>query len=307
MSRPRNCTPRRPAPRQPLVIPLRAMRLLAVGLLAVGWLGSLACGPSSRSPRSALTVFAAASLRDVGSELADTFLATHGSEERVEITFNFAGSNTLAQQIAAAPGADIFLSADGHWVDFLIEAGRIVPGSRRPIYSNQLVLIVHEKADLPLRRPEDLARLPFRFLALADPEGVPAGRYARAALEAIPWQGGTLWENVSPRVAPTLDVRGALGLVESDPEIAGIVYATDAATSEKVRIAYTFPASTSPSSGAEPITYWAVAVEGSPNPEEARRFLAFLASPEALEIGARHGFLPPPEGAPDGSHPGESG
>ena len=241
------------------------------------------CGASS-APGGGPVVFAAASLSDVAAELARAF----ERRESVAVELNLAGSNTLAQQIMAAPGADVFLSADLQWVEVLERAGRVVAGSRRELLTNRLVLIAANEAEIRVGRPEELAGAEFRFLALADPEGVPAGRYAKGALKQIPFGGGTLWRAVAARVAPTLDVRAALALVESDPEILGIVYKTDAWRSERVRVLYEFPAR-----GAARVSYYGALVEGGARPVRARRFLAFMAGPEGRRITERHGFGAP--------------
>ncbi len=249
----------------------------------------LACRGDGSKPQ--LLVFAAASLRDVAADLGADVERRHP----VEVVYNFAGSNTLAQQIRAAPGADVFLSADEHWIDVLEQAGRTVAGTRRVFLSNRLVLVARRDSPLEIDDPRDLARSvtpeggkrnTVRFLAVADPEAVPAGRYARAALERLDADGADLWRALAPKVVPALDVRAALALVESDPEIAGIVYRTDAMTSEKVRVLHVFPA------GDDPIRYGAVLVAGGASPETARRFLDFLAGPQARAIAERHGFEP---------------
>ena len=265
---------------------MRISRRLLLAILAVGL---AACG-GPRSGEAPLVVFAAASLRDVAADVAVEFERRNVPlaslrEDPVDVVYNFAGSTTLAQQIRAAPGADVFLSADERWVDDLDQAGRTVPGSRRSFLSNRLVVIAHRDADFEIDDPRDLDSLEFRFLALADPDAVPAGRYARAALEHVSWEGGDLWTRVAGRLAPALDVRAALALVESDLEILGIVYRTDAMTSEKVKVLHELP----PLDDA-PILYSAVLVADGDNPELGRRYLDFLTSPTAREIAERRGF-----------------
>ncbi len=252
------------------------MMVLACGVLS-------ACGGVSEHGQPKLSVFAAASLRDVAIELGTAFERHH----EVEVVFNFAGSNTLAQQIQAAPLADVFLSADRHWVAKLDDAGRTVPETQRELFGNRLVLIARHDAPVQPSHPEELASAGYRFLALADPEAVPAGRYARAALEDLSSNGTDVWAAVAGRVAPALDARAALALVESDPEILGIVYRTDALTSEKVRVLVEIP-------GVEdqPIAYWATQIANSQRPELGRLFLDFLTGPAAAEIVERHGFVP---------------
>lgn len=240
-------------------------------------------GPDGENP--VVVAFAAASLRDVAVDLAAELERRQG----IETVFNFAGSNTLALQIDAATGADVFLSADEKWVDALERSGRLVPGSRRSLMANRLVLIAHRDAVIDVAAPSDLIDADFRFLAIAEPDAVPAGRYARAHLERLTVAGDSLWLGLSGRIAPTLDVRAALALVESDPEVLGIVYQTDALTSARVRTVYTFPALE-----AAPITYWGALVEGGDAGEAGARFLDFLSGPEAAAIIERHGFLPIP-------------
>lgn len=222
-----------------------------------------------------MTVFAAASLGDVVDDLVDGFGA-----DGWEVTVNVAGSNTLAQQIHAADGADIFLSADVRWVDWLESRGRTVPAMRRNFASNRLVVVARADAPYTMESLDDLPRLDIDRLALADPEAVPAGRYARAHLEQ-----SSLYGRLVDQVVPTLDVRAALGLVESDPRIVGIVYETDAVGSDKVQILHTLE----PLPGI-PIEYCAVMLDGAENPSGAALFLDFLVSPEASAIFERHGF-----------------
>lgn len=284
---------------------MRIRYLLLSAFLAAGL---VACRGAD-SEKTELLVYAAASLRDVAADLAAEFERRHP----VEVIYNFAGSNTLAQQIRAAPGADVFLSADEIWVDALVQAGRTVEGTRRTFLGNSLVLVVHRDSRLEIEDPRDLATAVaavdgpdndesgdgIRFLALADPEAVPAGRYARAALERMllptrpPAASASLWARLADKVAPTLDVRAALALVESDPAIAGIIYKTDAMTSDRVRVLFEIPTDDTP------IRYGAALIAGGEAPEMGRRFLEFLARPKALEIAEQHGFSasePPEQG-----------
>ncbi len=252
--------------------------LLSLALFAPG------CGERhDGSGDQPLVVFAAASLRDFATESAALFKQRHGGE----VVFNFAGSNTLAQQILATPRADVFLSADRHWVDFLDQAGLTLPETRQPVLANSLVVIAHRDSKIAIETAGDLARNHYRFLALGDPQGVPAGRYARGTLERIPVDGQSLWAAVADRVAPALDVRAALALVETDPEILGIVYKTDALTSSRVRLLYPFPTLED-----LPITYWAIRMAGGDRPDLGRLYLDHLTTPEAQEIAERHGFTP---------------
>ncbi len=258
----------------------RSVALSLVALLA-------ACGgaPAAAPAAPAVEVYAAASLREVALELGAAF----GRRQGAAPVFNFAGSNTLAQQILAAPRADVFLSADAAWMTALVEAGRVDPATVRPFLGNRLVLVARRGSAVAAGDPWVLAGDGYRHLALADPGAVPAGRYARAYLEALEGEGGSLWRRVEARVVPALDVRAALALVESDPEILGIVYRTDAATSAGVRLLYEFPPRAD-----HPVQYWSAVVRHGPGRSQGRRFVEFLESPEAVEIARRHGFIVAP-------------
>lgn len=256
-------------------------------------LATTACGGVAVPGEEPLLVFAAASLRELVDEASDRFEAREG----VKVARNFAGSNTLAQQILAAPRADVYISADLRWVDELEAAGRTVAGSRRNLFSNRLVVVAHHDSPFEIRHLADLARMPFRHLAIADPRAVPAGRYARAHLERVTLgegtlgegtlSEGTLWDAVESRVAPALDVRAALALAESDREILAIVYRTDVRTSEKARVLFELPAIAE-----VPITYCAVLVAGGLNSAAGSRFLEFLSGEESRLFAEKHGFLP---------------
>ena len=255
-----------------------ALAVLTLSLLSAG------CGDSGPSgpERPSVVVFAAASLRDVVRDIGVRFAET----QQVDLVYNFAGSNTLAQQLRAAPVADVFLSANPDWVEVLDRAQVILPESRRNFLSNRLVLISRRDAEFRLSAPGLLPSLAFSFLAIADPEAVPAGRYARAFLQAVETADRSVWEAVKDRIVPTADVRAALGLVESDPHIIGVVYRTDAASSDRVRVVYELPPSLH-----QPIVYCAVALKDRPQPELAARFLDFLRSPAAVAIYNTHGFV----------------
>ena len=226
-----------------------------------------------------ITVFAAASLTDALGDVAQAW-AKRGHPP---IRTSYAASSTLARQIEQGADANIFASADEQWMDYLAGRGLIVPGTRRDLLSNQLVLIVPANApkQVSIGSGLDLAALlgPAGRLAMGDPAHVPAGLYAKQALEKLGW-----WEAVAPRLARTDDVRGALLLVERGEAPAGIVYKTDAMISKAVMIAGVFP----PGSH-DPIAYPFAMIRGHETPE-ARSLLDFLSGPEAKAIFAKRGF-----------------
>lgn len=239
-------------------------------------------GASQESDRE-LLVFAAASLQDVLVEVGESFEAASG----VRLVFNFAGSNVLAQQIRATGGADVFLSADTEWLDWLESAGRLIAGSRRELLSNQLVVVASSRSSFELDSLADLASLDFEHLSMADPDAVPAGRYARACLEQQQAGGRSLWQRVSGRVVPSPNVRAALALVEAQPASLGIVYRTDALRSSRVRVLLAVDGGFEP-----PIRYGIARLsDASSSIEHAEALLAFLGSESARILFERHGFI----------------
>jgi molybdate transport system substrate-binding protein len=222
-----------------------------------------------------LLVFAAASLTDALRELAVGWRQA-GHEG---IAFSFGASNDLARQIEAGAPADVFFSADVGRVAELEKAGMVKAGTSRTALSNTLVVVVPAAAPATIREPRDLKTV--RRLALANPDGVPAGMYARKWLEV---QG--LWNVLAPRVVPALDVRATLAAVEAEQADAGIVYATDAIISKKVRVAVRVPREQGP-----PIAYALAPIASSKNAAEARALVAFLTSAAARPVYERFGFL----------------
>jgi len=235
------------------------------------------CGRSSQDQATPeIVVFAAASTTDVMTEIARDFEAGRG----VHLRLSFAGSSTLAKQIDAGAPAEVFLSANPKWMDYLDERGRLQPGSRRDLLANRIVLIAPRGKSFPVRmeRGFDLAAAFSGRLALGDPTHVPAGEYAKAALQHMGW-----WDALADRFAPGADVRAALRYVELNEAAAGVVYATDAAASDRVEVLATFPDDSHP-----PIRYpVALCKEHSP---QAQALYEFLQTPEAAAVFQKYGF-----------------
>jgi molybdate transport system substrate-binding protein len=245
-------------------------RAIAVLLLIGPWVG----GSPVRAEES-VTVFAAASTKDVIDGIATLYTkVTHQ-----HVVASFGSSSELARQIENGAPAAIFLSADSKWMDYLAERHLIVATSRRDLLANELVLIAPART----ARPTSLNDLPGALasgrLAMGDPDSVPAGRYGKAALESL-----RLWNEVETSIVRTRDVRACLTLVERGEVVAGIVYATDALVSPKVRVVASFPAASHP-----PIVYPAALVAGQ-DFSGARAFYRFLFGPEAREIFLGAGF-----------------
>lgn len=221
-------------------------------------------------------VLAAASLEEAMTSAADAW-ARRGHSRPV---VSFAASSVLARQAEAGGAADLFVSADEQWMDYLARRGLLAPGTRADLVGNRLVVIAPAASHARVT-VRTLARLAAGPLAMADPSSAPAGKYGKAALQRM-----GAWEMVAPHVVSGDSVRAALALVERGAAPFGIVYATDARASAKVRVAGVFPASSHP-----PIVYPLARLKASNNPE-AEGFRRFLLSSEGKAIFARFGFSP---------------
>jgi molybdate transport system substrate-binding protein len=230
--------------------------------------------------QQAVTVFAAASLTDALRAQASDWAARGNPAPRL----SFAASSALARQIEQGAPADLFLSADEPWMDYLQQRNLIVPATRVSPLGNALVLVAPAARARPvaLDRGTDLAALlgPNGRIATGDPAHVPVGRYAQAALE---WMGQ--WSAIAPRLARADNVRAALLLVERGEAPFGIVYATDAAASPGLRAVGTFPPASHPA-----ITYPFAVTKRADGNAPARALYAFLTGAEAAPTWQRFGF-----------------
>ena len=226
-----------------------------------------------------LTVLAAASLKESLDEQVKVFSAKNkGSQIRV----SYAGSNALARQIESGAPANLFISADEEWMDYVAEKKLIVTASRRTLVNNDLVIIAPVATAKPITIVPGFplgAALAGGRLAVANPDAVPAGKYAKAALSRL-----GVWTTVDTQLARAENVRAALAFVARAEAPLGIVYRTDALAEPKVSIVATFPADSHPA-----IVYPA-AVVSSQSTAEAKTFLDYLASSEAQVVWKRFGF-----------------
>lgn len=250
------------------------MRLKAL-LLAVAM--AVPAGAPGAAMAQDLVVFAAASLKNALDEI-NTQWKTSG------VKSSYAASSALARQIEAGAPADLFISADLDWMDYLDQKKLLKPGTRSNLLGNAIVLVApaDSKASVTIAPGFDLAGLLGKDgrLAMADTNAVPAGKYGKAALEAL-----KVWPSVQGRVAQAENVRAALALVGRGEAPAGIVYATDAAADAKnVRVLGAFPANSHP-----PIVYPA-AITASSTHAQAQAYLAFLRGPAAKAVFEKAGF-----------------
>jgi molybdate transport system substrate-binding protein len=222
-------------------------------------------------------VFAAASLKNALDEIGAAYTARTGRA----VVGSYAASSALARQIEQGAPADLFVSADVDWMDYLAERGLIQPATRVDLLGNGLVLIAPRGSDVRVRLGPGLdltGPLGDGRLAIGDPLAVPAGKYAKAALERL-----GAWPALADRLAPVENVRAALAMVAQGEAPLGIVYTTDAAVEPRVEIVATFPAATHP-----PIVY-PLALTPTAS-ADAAAFAAYLRSTAARALFEKHGF-----------------
>ncbi len=226
-----------------------------------------------------IQVYAASSMTDVIDQLALQFERQTGNK----VTTVFAGSATLARQIEQGAPADVFISANPKWMEYLITKKRIAAGQVTRLVSNQLVLIAHQGESLPQLDQDTFAQLPELLaeqrLAIGEPNSVPVGMYAQQSLQSL-----GLWSQLAAKTAPSSNVRLTLSLVERGEAPLGIVYKTDALRSDKVTVVGVFADNTHAA-----IEYPAAALNQEP---ASQAFMAFLNTQLARDTFIELGFTP---------------
>jgi molybdate transport system substrate-binding protein len=226
-----------------------------------------------------VTVFAAASLKNALDEINLSWAA----QKSGKVVVSYAGSSALARQIEKGAPANIFISADLEWMDYLAQRKLVNDASRVNLLRNELVMIAPAAAKISIELKPGLKLgdlLGNDRLSMADPDSVPAGKYGKAALESL-----GLWPQVSKKIIRADNVRTALNFVARGEAPLGIVYRTDAAAEDKVRVVAVFPENTHPS-----IVYPAALLTTGKN-AEAAAFFSYLKSNAASGIFRKHGFL----------------
>ncbi len=223
-----------------------------------------------------LQIFAAASLTDALQEIGAAYEKKTGNK----LIFNFAASSILARQIQEGAPADLLFSADEEKMDSLQKKGLILKDTRKSLLSNTLVLVIPFDSNVSIDSANQLATSNWK-IAIAEPQTVPAGIYAKEHLKKI-----GIWNQVIKRIIPTENVRAALAAVESGNVDVGIVYKTDANISKRVKIAYEIAAQDGPK-----ISYPLAVVAESSQGDAARKLADYLASPESIAVFRKYGFL----------------
>lgn len=253
-----------------------ASRLLLPGLIFFVLVG---CGNASHPPNQpiTLTISAAISLKDSLDAIAKSYQQTHPDER---VACNYGGSGALQHQIEEGAPVDIFISAGESQMDALQREDLLVPGTRRDLLGNELVLIVPARSQ-GIKDFPDLAKSAAKSVALGDPQIVAAGMYAKQVLERL-----GLLPTIQRKLVYAKDVRQALAYVETGNADAGLVYATDARISNAVRVV-----ATAPSDSHLPILYPIALLKDSKSPEAAHTLLDVLESSGSLSVFEKAGFL----------------
>jgi molybdate transport system substrate-binding protein len=262
-------------------VQLNRRRLLGWGLAVATGIGAIAGAPLSVASAEAgnVVVFAAASLKNALDDINTQWQKETGKKAAI----SYGASSVLAKQIEAAAPADIFVSADIAWMDDVAKKGLIKPETRKDLLGNEIVLVAPKDSPVEAKIEPNfpLAKLlGDGRLAMANTDSVPAGKYGKAALQAL-----GVWDSVSAKVAQAEDVRAALALVSRGEAPLGIVYQTDVAADPNVRIVATFPKDTHP-----PIIYPIALVASSTNPDAAA-FLDYIKSAAAKPLFEKQGFV----------------
>lgn len=254
-----------------------SLRMALAGLMLASTLWADA--HAQKTDTSTITIFAAASLRNALNDAAKAYEKSTGNK----IVISYAGSSALAKQIEQGAPADIFISADLDWMDYVQKKNLIKTDTRFNLLGNRLVLIAPKDSTVSLKIAKDFplaATLGANHIAMANVKSVPAGKYGHAALEKL-----GVWKDVEPKVAQADNVRAALALVAQGEAPLGIVYETDAAAEPKVKIVDAFPADTHP-----PIIYPIAIIAASKNADADTAFVNYLKTPEAHAFFTKQGF-----------------
>lgn len=262
---------------------------LVLGILLCGLiLGITGCSNSDQKTQNSsqslepveLTVSAAISMKDALAELQKSYESSHPG---IKISYNLGSSGSLQKQIEEGAPVDLFISAAVKQMDQLESKNLLQKDSRKNLVGNALVIIVPKNSNLNVTKYEDLTQAGIKKVAIGETESVPAGQYAKQVLTKI-----GLWDSLKEKLVQGKNVRAVLTYVETGNAEAGIVYKTDAAASEQVKIV-----AAAPQGSHEPIIYPAAIVGAAKHSKEAQEFLNYLASPEGQAVFLKYGFTAP--------------
>lgn len=264
------------------------MKLKSIALLSILLIATMlfaGCGgsgketpPAAQSTLIELNISAAVSLKDALSEIQKNYQAKNPHSK---LLFNLGASGSLQKQIEQGAPADIFISAAPRQMNELQEKKLIKPATRKNFVENKLVVVVPKDSKLSLTKYEDLTQAGVNKIALGETVVVPAGQYAKEVLQKL-----AIWDKIQDKVVYAKDVRTVLAYTETGNVEAGIVYKTDAASSNKVKIV-----ATAPEGSHQPIVYPIAVVASTKQAKAAEDFVNYLFTPESKAILEKHGFV----------------
>ena len=246
-------------------------------LLAAAALLMTGCGGGSQPQTVELHVSAAASLTNAMNDLAELYAKDNPN---VKITFNFGSSGALQQAIENGGQSDLFLSAAQKQMNALDDKGELLEGSRKDLLLNEVVLIVPNDADKNISSFDDVATDKVSKVALGEPKGVPVGQYSEEIFTKL-----NILDAVTAKAVYGSDVRQVLAWTEAAEVDCGVVYATDAAISDKVKVVCS-----APQGSHKPVIYPAAVIKSSNQQDAAKKFLDFMTSDAAKQVFAKYGF-----------------
>lgn len=239
---------------------------------------ALTVNPCATAAPAGITVSAAISLKDVLNEIAQLYLA---GNPKADIHFNLGASGSLQLQIEQGAPVDIFISAAPKQMDALESEGLLLAGTRKDLVRNELVLIV-PRGKKAIANFQDLTLPQVKLIAVGEPRAVPAGKYAQQIFMHF-----GIYDQLRHKLVQAEDVRQVLTYVETGNADAGIVYRTDAMTSNQVMVV-----TTAPEDSHSPVIYPVAILKNSKNPATAADFLKFLLSAKASAVFRKYGFIP---------------
>jgi molybdate transport system substrate-binding protein len=235
------------------------------------------CGENKAPATIELNVSAAVSLKDALGEIQQNYAKKNPN---VKLFFNLGASGNLQKQIEQGAPADIFISAASKQMDELEAEGLVTKSTRKNLVENKLVLIVQKDSTIVLNKFDEIVQDSVKQLAIGEPETVPAGQYAREVLTKL-----GIWDEVKGKAVLAKDVRTVLAYVETGNAEVGVVYRTDAASSDKVKIV-----AVAPEGSHKPIVYPAAVLTSSKQPQAAADFLDYLFDPASKAVFEKYGF-----------------
>lgn len=251
--------------------------IAVAGLLLAMGLPLVTPSPGIAQSSTNITVSAASSLKDALQEIKPLY---QQSKSNINISYNFGASGALQQQIEQGAPADIFISAAKKQVDALEQKGLLLPGSRTNLANNSLVLIVAQDV-VGISSFSNLISSRIKKIAIGEPRSVPAGQYGEEVLKNL-----QLYDQLKSKFVFANNVRQVLAAVESGNAQAGIVYATDAKTSNKVKVVVTTEEKLH-----SPIVYPVAVIKSSKNISAAKQFVQFLSGSQAKTVLRKYGFI----------------